>query len=322
MGYKLRREVRDALPPTVLSPGERVVILEIADDAGDETRRTMKGPKDLAPRADVTVEAFCKHVQRIEYKGIPLRIEIGKGKGGKPMYAHQGKQTNYLIPPIEVLRSARKPGQSVQPQEGGQSVQEWVDNSSTPEGWTDCPERVDDPSNPSPQRSSEKNSPPPQGAASGRGEEDAAQVINRSGHQLRGIERTRLIGVVADALVGGHSEREILAELAKPTAGLNNVAAGLISRIKTLAADPPAQAEPEAPKIPCLLHRSSDVYNCPCCWSEVKTGDDPYERCPDLRPDGWHEVYAWTPPSRTVVVDEVDVEPCSPRVADAIGDVW
>jgi hypothetical protein len=31
MGYKLRREVRDSIPPRLLSPAERNVILEIAD---------------------------------------------------------------------------------------------------------------------------------------------------------------------------------------------------------------------------------------------------------------------------------------------------
>jgi DNA-binding Lrp family transcriptional regulator len=153
MGFVLRRQVRDALPPGLLTLAERLVILEIADDANDETRRTMKGPDDLARRVDVTPEALRKHVQRIEAKGIPLRLAIGRDANGNPIYARSGRQTNYLIPPAKRIAAARQGGQSVQA-DGAR-----MDNPSRL-GWTDCPTkpaaRMDRSSTPSPQKDSSK----------------------------------------------------------------------------------------------------------------------------------------------------------------------
>lgn len=152
MGYIVRREVRDALPAGLLTSAERLVLLEIADLAGDRTRVARFGPDDVAVHVDMTAEAVRKHVQRISRKGIEIRIPLGTDKNGNPIYAHEGKQTNYRIPPMA-------------PREGGQTVQalgvERVDNPSAeggqtvqPTGWTDCPERMDRPSTPSPQFSS------------------------------------------------------------------------------------------------------------------------------------------------------------------------
>lgn len=156
MGFPLRREVRNALPPGLLTLAERLVILEIADDACDETRRTMKGPVDLAPRIDVTPEALRKHVQRIEAKGIPLRIAIGKDANGSPIYARSGQQTNYLIPLPEVIAAAGQGGQIVHADGARADKQSRLER-------TDCPTklatRVDRSSTPSPQKiSSDKSS--------------------------------------------------------------------------------------------------------------------------------------------------------------------
>lgn len=155
MGYKLRREVRDVLPPGLLTTAERLVLLEIADLAGDDTRVAKFGPDQVALLVDMTASAVRKHVQRIGYKGIDLRIQIGIDGRGLPVYAHAGMQTNYRIPALTVP-------------EGGQLVQapkvERVDNPSAEggqpvqRGWTEKAERVDGSSTPSPHVSS-KNFP-------------------------------------------------------------------------------------------------------------------------------------------------------------------
>jgi hypothetical protein len=126
MGYVLRREIRDALramPDDLLSPAETLVIFEIADDANDATRRTMRGSDDLAWLLRMTSAAFRKHVQRIEAKGIKLRIEVGLDSTGRATYAHKGIQTNYLIPRLST--GTPKGGQSVHPYRA--------------KGWTICP---------------------------------------------------------------------------------------------------------------------------------------------------------------------------------------
>lgn len=126
MGYVLRREIRDALramPDDLLSPAEALVIFEIADDANDETRRTMRGSDELAWLLRMTPAAFRKHVQRIETKGIKLRVELGRDGLGRITYAHKGTQTNYFVPRLST--GAPKGGQSVQPYGA--------------KGWTICP---------------------------------------------------------------------------------------------------------------------------------------------------------------------------------------
>ncbi len=37
MGFKLRREVRDLLPPGVLTANERLLVLELADNCRDDS---------------------------------------------------------------------------------------------------------------------------------------------------------------------------------------------------------------------------------------------------------------------------------------------
>lgn len=332
MGFKLRRDVRDQLPPSALTPAERLVLLEIADDANDDTRRTMKGPDDLSVRVDMTVDAFKKHVQRIETTGIRLRIPIATGSDGRPVYARAGVQTNYLVPPAEVIRAARKGGreggQTVQPtNEGGQIVQGRADEPSTPAGWTDCPGRVEGLSTPSPQYSS-KNSPTPQTDSPAVAPESAAQpeqnpgrkeaerIIKTQTTDIYGTELERLTTTVADAITNGWPTRIIEAELAKPTGGASSIAAVLISRIRKLGQPPTPAAE--AAQTPCPLHRGQpNVYTCGVCRSKVLVGEDPYAGCEHLRPADWRDRFPGASRLKPATPATVDTpsqpEPAAPK---------
>lgn len=109
MGYQLRRWLADRLPDT-LSSGERLVALEIADQANDHTRQAY-GKGLLATVARRTGFANEKQVGKVLGKlaarGLELRVQILKdgkplfdGKG-RPVFAYEGRETSYRIPTAE-----------------------------------------------------------------------------------------------------------------------------------------------------------------------------------------------------------------------------
>ncbi len=105
MGYQLRRAIRDALPAGLLSAGERLVLLELADIARDETREAYPGMGELSRAVDMTSQGVKKALQKLASKGLELRVSFGKDSAGRPLYAHSGRQTSYLIPqPSDVAK--------------------------------------------------------------------------------------------------------------------------------------------------------------------------------------------------------------------------
>lgn len=107
MGYQLRRWLADRLPADLTS-GERLVALEIADQANEKTRLAY-GAKLL----DVVVHrsglANQKQVGKVLGKlaasGIELRVparnkdgEIVRNKAGRPLYAFEGHKLTFRIP--------------------------------------------------------------------------------------------------------------------------------------------------------------------------------------------------------------------------------
>lgn len=144
------------------------------------------------------------------------------------------------------------------------------------------------------------------------GVEEAIAIIDKAGHNVYGSQRLRLVEVVARAMAAGWSQADIIAELRRPTTGLADIGAGLIARIRNLGAPPAPEPEQPRPE-PCPIHRGSINWRtCSACWGARKAGEDPYEGRDDKRPDGWHDVYAWTPRPRTIVVDEVEIDAAEP----------
>jgi hypothetical protein len=149
VGFKLRREVRDAIPAGVLTKAERNLLLEVADLVNDDTREGWPGMAELTRAVGTGPEGVTKCLQRLAAKGVELRVAIGEDKARKPFFAHRGRRTTYRVP--KVLTFKRKGGQSGDPSrdaKGGQTVAQRVDNLSG-KGWTGCPPHS---LNPSPQR--------------------------------------------------------------------------------------------------------------------------------------------------------------------------
>jgi hypothetical protein len=200
VGFKLRREVRDAIPAGVLTKAERNLLLEVADLVNDDTREGWPGMAELTRAVGTGPEGVTKCLQRLAAKGVELRVAIGEDKARKPFFAHRGRRTTYRVP--KVLTFKRKGGQSGDPSrdaKGGQSVQasgpERVDSPSE-KGWTDSRtkggqpvrQRVDRLSTPFPQSfSSKKPQSPPQPAT-------PAEML--AAHDVPEGEREDLISII------------------------------------------------------------------------------------------------------------------------------
>ncbi|MCW2897886.1 MAG: hypothetical protein JWO67_151 [Streptosporangiaceae bacterium] len=155
MGYVLRRWLADALPDD-LSSGERLVALEIADQANDNSRLAY-GRDLLEIVAKRTGFANPKQVGKVLTKlgarGLELRVAVGKDKNGRPVFAYEGHQVTYRIP---------QPGECdlpEVPQAGEHSAQEvpQAGPSGPPAGAERSPARVQEvppAGDPSPQISS------------------------------------------------------------------------------------------------------------------------------------------------------------------------
>ncbi len=142
MGFKLRREVRDWLPPGLLTLGERTVLLELADVANDDSRIAYPGMDELCRMTDLPASTVSKCLQRLGAKGLEVRVEIGRAADGRPVYAARGHQTTYRIPqvskggPTSGLSSADRadPGPGFEERKGG---------PVSGKGRTTIPERAD-----------------------------------------------------------------------------------------------------------------------------------------------------------------------------------
>lgn len=105
MGFELRREVVDLLPRGgVLTDKECRLILELADNCHEQTRKGWPGVEWLADKCDIPnpkrVGEFFASIAR---KWTELRVELGKDKHGKPYYAKPGQRTVYRIPTRDEL---------------------------------------------------------------------------------------------------------------------------------------------------------------------------------------------------------------------------
>lgn len=100
VGFELRREVRDQLLwPGALTPSERVLVLELADNAGEKTRVGYPGMEWILAKCDIpSKQRAGEHLASIAAKWFELRVELGKDKNGKPLYAMPGKKTTYRFP--------------------------------------------------------------------------------------------------------------------------------------------------------------------------------------------------------------------------------
>lgn len=106
MGYKLRREIRDWIPVGLLTPAERLVLLEIADVVNDDTRIGYPGMGDLVAMTGFPEKTVSACLRRLSSKGIEVRVQIGKKCDGQPLFATKGHRTTYRIPTLAELADA------------------------------------------------------------------------------------------------------------------------------------------------------------------------------------------------------------------------
>jgi hypothetical protein len=107
MGYKLRRWLADRLPDSLTS-GERLVALEIADQAHEDTRLAYGAdliPAVLRRTGFGNAKQLGKVWEKLNSRGIELRVPIKgadggplTGKDGRVIYAMRGHSITFRVP--------------------------------------------------------------------------------------------------------------------------------------------------------------------------------------------------------------------------------
>ncbi|MFF4489476.1 hypothetical protein ACFY0F_23755 [Streptomyces sp. NPDC001544] len=116
MGYKLRRQLREALGPGITGL-QRAVALEIADDAHEDTRRSWVALEDLARWTGAKDAVVVRNaLKRLATAGWEFRVPIGKGKDGRTLYAVPGIRMTFIVPPFEEVATATPKGEPPLPQ--------------------------------------------------------------------------------------------------------------------------------------------------------------------------------------------------------------
>jgi hypothetical protein len=289
--------------PQDLSSAERLVLVVIAEAANGATRKCWPKRETIAHRAGLELSGLKKVFQKLAARGLEVRIPIGKDKKGGLVFAHEGHQTEYLLPRFDI-HSPDQRGDgwaTTERPEGGQA---------SPSGGTDVPKRGDGKATqslfePSGNLSSSARASYRQriaDVANVETDDEIDQIIEQIRKAANGPIRSGLgayMRSVTDDDIREHADA---------------VRAGSAERAKA------ARRAEQARQPRCPLHGSNRWNACPCCWADVKAGSDPYAGREDLRPSGWHEVYRWVPPAKTVTVDEVEVEQCPAAVAEVIAE--
>ena len=98
MGYKLRRQLRDAFGSEIVGL-PRLVALEIADEVDDDTRTGRVDLHDLARWTSAANPSVVRDMfGRLAAAGWELRVPIGRGGGGRLLYAVPGIPLTFRVP--------------------------------------------------------------------------------------------------------------------------------------------------------------------------------------------------------------------------------
>jgi hypothetical protein len=100
VGYRLYREVRDQAPDD-WTPTERLVAWAIADDAGEDTRKSWIKLPELMRRTGIKTESGVRQaLQRLAARGYEFRVPIKIGSDGRCVFATKGHSLDYRVPPM------------------------------------------------------------------------------------------------------------------------------------------------------------------------------------------------------------------------------
>jgi hypothetical protein len=116
MGYELRRQLREALGPSVTGL-QRAVALEIADDANEHTRMSVASLDELVRWTGAKDGVVIRNaLKRLAAAGWEFRIPIGRGKDGRTLYAVPGRRMTFKVPEFEGVAVATPKGEQGLPQ--------------------------------------------------------------------------------------------------------------------------------------------------------------------------------------------------------------
>lgn len=97
MGVRLVTEILDHAPSD-WTQSERLIVVAIAEQANDETRRGYPGAELIAHRAGIDPASLSRTLRRLAMKGVELRVATGVDRTGRTVYAHRSHPTVYEIP--------------------------------------------------------------------------------------------------------------------------------------------------------------------------------------------------------------------------------
>src|SRR2546426_2556407 len=164
MGYALRRWLADHLPAD-LSSGERLIALEFADQASDQTRRAYGRNlmEAVVSRTGYTDDKQVRKVlTKLAARGIELREVLGARRDGRVHVAHEGHQTTYRIP--EHFPGKRAPARD---------LSEYLPQPENPRGGSLLPREPPPGSSENPRAGTRE--PPPGGSFSSRSPQPSPQ---------------------------------------------------------------------------------------------------------------------------------------------------
>lgn len=107
MGIRLIIEALDFAPEDA-TPAERLLLVALAEKACDESRRCIywsrsENPRDvLRRRMGVSESGVQKTLARLTKRGLDPRVPLTTDKHGRPVYAFEGRASEYVMP---VLRA-------------------------------------------------------------------------------------------------------------------------------------------------------------------------------------------------------------------------
>lgn len=110
MGIELYVEVLKQGPRDVKG-SELVVLLVLAEDARDATRRTWLGMEELAYRSRCGESTVRGHLAKLEERKVIKRLEAPQRQpGATPVVAYRGHRTVYEILPMTEMSDTEAPG--------------------------------------------------------------------------------------------------------------------------------------------------------------------------------------------------------------------
>lgn len=99
VGIRLIVEVLDHAPAE-LTPPERLLLVALAEEARDDTRRCWPGMETLTRRMGLSARRVRQVLAELAQRGYEVRVPSGVDKHGMPVFASKGHRTVYGVPPF------------------------------------------------------------------------------------------------------------------------------------------------------------------------------------------------------------------------------